>query len=349
MLLVVVTIIVSPYLLTIFQKTTSARFYQIGMLTDPGPVMQINEGRFFCSGSLPPPICSLISNKLITYSQIFVERFSKIFSLKFLFISGEDDIIQYGVDNFGQFSILLIPYYIFGLFSFFIKDSKKNKLILLFVLICLFAASLPAVIAGSPQKVRLSPLVPFVTMVIIFGFEYLKNIIKNANYKRAYITFSFLAVFIYGIFFTTHFLTIDIRKHENLYGTYIKRLMSFIDSQKDARIYIKSFFSEPLMYYAFHTKLNPKIYQTKTEYAAPDKIGYTHARKINNIISEENIDINKIIELEKNNKRKIIYITNEKLRDNEEDKAVLYIGKTENDVLGLVYAYDLRLLVGEDR
>ncbi|PIV10724.1 hypothetical protein COS50_03945 [Candidatus Roizmanbacteria bacterium CG03_land_8_20_14_0_80_35_26] len=188
-------ITIFPLFLTVFSKSTNARFYQIGLLADKGPVMEIIESRTFCREDLPKLLCYLNSNKATVLGRILFDRYLKTFSLDYLFVGGERSSGSYGVENFGLFSFFTIPLYLLGFIALF--SHKKNKFIdtlkpLIFA--GLLFGAMPSSIAGLPQKVRLSPLFPFVLILIVWGFELLREKFRG-NTKTFYIFLSYFLVF----------------------------------------------------------------------------------------------------------------------------------------------------------
>ena len=90
------------------------------------------------------------------------------------FITGEKDFKYMNVDDYGLFYSALIPLYLLGLLSFGYRllNHKQTKLDLI-LLAGLIVAPLPAVLVGDPQKVRLTPLFPFIIFILVSGLQYL--------------------------------------------------------------------------------------------------------------------------------------------------------------------------------
>jgi len=83
--------------------------------------------------------------------------------------------------------------------------------------------------------------------------------------------------------------------------------------------------------------------QKDVKFSEPDGIGWIHAVRLDNIhLIGGGSDYIKIICEERQKPGRAILITNEKLIEDVKNNSILYIGKTENDAMSLVYAYDMK-------
>src|SRR6185369_8887222 len=67
-----------------------ARFKQIGILSDIGTALVVNEDRSFCGRTLPLFLCSVIYNKPVVIMQTLANRYIHIFGPQYLATTGED-------------------------------------------------------------------------------------------------------------------------------------------------------------------------------------------------------------------------------------------------------------------
>lgn len=330
-------ITVSPLILKTFSEQATARFNQAGRSTSMGLVLDINEKRAFCSQKLPKLLCYMNSNKPLSYVKTYLIRYINLFSPDYLFLTGDKNNKYLNVDNFGLFSILLLPFYFIGLIYLFSciiarKITKKE----LFIILGLIITPLPSLLVGDPQKVRLSALFPFCLILIMFGFSQIDSFIKKVVIKKIYYCGIVIFFVIFTLSFVINFFSIHVHKYEISYGTYIPKLMKYLGQQdKQTSIYIRSI-PEGIMYYAYVNKINPLIYQKVVIRNKPDEIGFSHPTDLENIHITEK-DIYRIYCEAKKNNIKTLYVEAEnRLEISDKSKTII---RSENgvDTLGIVY------------
>ncbi|PIY72060.1 hypothetical protein COY87_02940 [Candidatus Roizmanbacteria bacterium CG_4_10_14_0_8_um_filter_33_9] len=335
-------IAVSPFFLTLFSQTGTVRLRQTGFITNMGMVMDINENRAFCSTRVPKIICDLNSNKLISYIRIYLNRYVTALSPNYFFLNGDTEFIYLNVNNYGLFYAVLIPFYLAGLLSLGIRlITHKTTKIDLFLLAGLIFSPLPSVLAGDPQKIRLFPLFPFIILVLVYGVHFLYDLIKSKLYQKIYYGLIIVGIVVFTLFFMVNLLAVHINKHEIAYGTYIPKLMLYLNRQdKNTEIYIRSI-TEAIIYYSFINKTDPAIYQKKVIRTKPDNIGFAWPISLENI-NIANEDIYKTYCRVIENKENALYVTNEDFRS-ALGKAQKIIW-SENNVDTLAFVYDLNSL-----
>lgn len=339
-------IIVSPLILKTFSKQETARFNQAGHNTNIGLALDINEKRAFCSQKLSKLLCYANSNKLLSRTRTYLFRYLNIFSPDYLFLTGDKNNKYLNVDNFGLFSILLLPFYFIGLIYLsnrIIKHKLSKKE--LFIIMGLIITPLPSLLVGDPQKVRLSALFPFCLILIMFGFSQIDNFIKKVVIKKIYYCGIIIFFVIFTLSFIINFFSIHVHKYEIAYGTYIPKLMKYLGQQdKKTSIYIRSI-PEGIMYYAYVNKVNPLIYQKVVIRNKPDEIGFSHPTDLENIHITEK-DIYKVYCEAKRDNIKTLYVETENhLEISDKNKKII---KSENGVDTLGIVYNINEIIFED-
>lgn len=342
MLLASFCIIIAPLFSTMLSSAGTARFNQVGFLADEGFVMEINENRALCTQHIPKVLCYAIFNKPITFMQTIFNRFISTFSLDYLFTYGEREFRYLSIGHFALLPFFVIPFYLFGYLLFF--DAKHFRIPCLagFIAGGVLSASLPVVLVGEPQRVRLSPLYPFIAIIIVYGFAFLDRFIKKVRRKDLFFFVSMVCLTVFGYVFMLQYLDVHVKKNEAMYGAYIKDLMVFVQKQPlGTYVYIKPFFSEPLMYYAYYTNLNPQMYQKEIVLEKPKKNGFQSAIRFRNIFVTDHSPLYIACKSKLTN-QKALYITNEQLASTENTS---YIGKTSDGVYTMVFAYESSVLL----
>lgn len=339
-------ITISPILSTIFTKSGTARFNQIGIAADQGLPMEINENRAICTQHLPKIICYAYANKAVVYARTILYRYINLFSLPNLFTTGETQLEYLSVEHFGWLPLVLIPFYIIGLLFIFLKNNAStNSFTKSFIIFGLLIAVLPCALAGESQKVRASALFPFLLPLIMYGFAVFNTLVKRKFKIFTYIASSALLVLLTTVFMI-QYLTIHVNKFEIAYGTYIEGLMKFMNSKESTQqIYIQPFLSETLMYYAYYNKLDPTIYQKEIKVDNPLPNGFQHAIGLRNIKvtsqSEEYLACKS-----KSEGKDVIIISNNLIANPDLASSIsVYKAQTANKVFTLAYAYDSNKLL----
>lgn len=328
-------IIILPLCKTLASNQNTARLSQVSVNSNIGTVLEINENRTFCTQYLPKTICYINANKLISYSRNFLYRYLNLFSVDYLFLNG-DKISKYiNVDYFGLLPLILLPFYFLGLIFLFNKTvNKKFSKFELFLLFGLIITPLPALIVSDPQKIRLSSLFPFLIILISYGA-------KSLN-KQLQLLLNFLLV-VSGLFFIVNLLFIHVQKYEIAYLTYVPKLMKYLGEQdKTTNIYIKSITEAPIMY-AYENRIDPVIFQRLAIRKEPDSIGFVHIKDLGNLHITD-FSIEEIYCQNKDNRSKILYITNEDFIKTNRISKVNKIIRSENQVDILAFIYDVSYL-----
>lgn len=334
-------ITISPLILSAFSNQGKARFNQVTMNSNLGMVMEINESRTFCTQHLPKIICYANANKILSYTRNLLYRYIDTFSPDYLFLTGDKNSKNLNVDNFGLFPIILLPFYFIGVIylwnRFIAQKLTKNEL---FVIIGLIITSLPALLVGESQKVRLSGLLPFLIILITFGILQLKNYLKKIS-NTTYYSIITISLLIFCLSFMINLLTIHINKYEIAYGTYIPKLMRYLNQQnKNTSIYIRSI-TESIILYAYVNKVDPLFFQKSVIRQKPDAIGFVHATDLENLhVTERSIE--EIYCQLKDKHTQVLYITNEDFVKTGKMIKTKKIIWSENGVDTLAFVYDVK-------
>lgn len=331
-LLITFFIVISPFLLPANQESNTARLKQIGIFSDQGIAMSVDEQRTFCSFTAPRIICDVLWNKISVTSTIVMSRYVSVFSPEFLALSGEKDSLYLKVEGYGQFMVILYPLFILGLFVLVtgkytsqIKLKKEHRFL---ILLGLLVAPIPSILAGDPQKVRLAVSLPFFVLTMAVGSMVILDVIKSLvtllasetifeKYKKIIVGLVTATASFVLVFSTTSFLSdfyfIHTAKHDEEYGSYIRDLLPLLKPYQESHaIVIKPFFSDPIMYYAFYTQYPPAMYQQKVGLGKLESSGFQHAVSLGTITTSEapllGISCEAVI-----NNRPTVVATNEKV------------------------------------
>lgn len=332
--------------LPLFHPSVSAsnttRLKQVGLFADEGVIRMIDEQRTFCAMKWPLPACSIVWNKGTFAVQTLAERYLHTYSPQFLVTYGESVERFLTVKGFGQFSIVLYPLFLVGVSEllFFRKKGGDARIL---ILAGLLLAPIPSIIAGEPQKVRISALMPFILLAMVYGMyrvrEWLKKVELPKVPNRLVVSGAALVFFVAWaltstLYFLDYFL-VHTAKNDYMYQSYVRYIFPEIAHKyPDHTILVKPFFSDPTMFYAFYTNMDPAAYQKQAVLGKLEDSGFQHTVEIDKVKVWEQGLISASCQALLTN-TPTIYVTN------EEDEGIIPIQAiSENGAMVYAHAFD---------
>lgn len=289
-IIIIFVLTISPLLLPNNIDTNTTRFKQVGILSDPGLALEVNENRTFCSEHLPDVICYAAFNKPLIAIKKLSSRYFYTVGFDFLFLEGEVGVPMMAAKGFAQFFLTLIPFYILGISVLINKKSNLSTSLKLILIVGLLLSPIPAVLVGDVQKVRVSVLFPFVLMLIAMGTEEALKIIKSALNNFAvgvFIVLLLVSLSVESFMYYSYWFGVHTSKNSQVYQSYMPEMTDFITSHPDAKINIIPFFSDPLMFFAYYSKFNPSTYQKEVVLGELEDSGFQHAVKLGRLSAYE--------------------------------------------------------------
>ena len=338
--LVIFISLVAPLFHPQLAASSAARFNQVGILTDKGLVMAINQNRTFCDDKLPKLLCYGLWNKPLFISKTLIKRFVTTYSPQFLFTTGDNQLRYQSVENFGQFYLILLPLLFLGMVGalFKVDDKKTGNKTRIFILLGLLIAPIPSILSGEPQMVRLSPLLPFLILTMVMGLQVIWQFLPRANWKKIVGGGLSVIIIFSSLPFLVNFYTIHTVKYDEVYQSYLPELFEVLDSYpKQVSIYVKPFFSDPIMAYAYYRHISPDHYQNNVNLGEEEGSGFQHAVGLDNFKVSEEPMLNIGCRAVKEN-QEAYYVTNEEFK--RPPVPYLYRAASENGAMYYAYIYD---------
>jgi 4-amino-4-deoxy-L-arabinose transferase-like glycosyltransferase len=324
-------VICAPFFPTFLSTAGTARLNQISIFSNAGIPMEIIQDRTYCTESLPKLLCYTLYQKPFIYLREVANVLANTFSLSYLFLKG-GDIRYVSVENFGLFIVFLLPFYIAGLIHLFRKIIAKKRTYILLACAGLIAA-FPSVLVGELFSVRLTPLYPFLLLLLVAGIKELK---KYKYLTAAIKTISALLI-AFSCIYMVQLLTIHTKKFEDTYQTFIPDTMNYLarlDSHTD--IYVENYFSEPAIYYAYYKKIDPKVYQKKIKLGPMQSNGFQHVVKLGNF-NVTNHSPTQLACLHKDDQNAVILSQNKVETNTDAKPLYMYIGNTGLPSYAFIY------------
>lgn len=324
-------------------KSNTARLDQVGIMSDPGVVMTINESRTFCVESLPTLSCYAVWNKPSLVLELLHNRYISSLSPDYLFLMGEPAGGMFSARGFAVLYSILLPFYLLGFAGYiFVREpNRKRSVLKLLFLAGLLLSPIPTVIAGDAQRVRISVLFPFILMTILFGVSIVLNALPKRWHKLSLLLVISAILIISFARYLTEWFGVHTAKYDLRYQSYVPELMAFVHdavTNSNARVLIKPFFSDPLMFYAYYTKMAPAQYQSLAQLGELEASGFQHTTALGNLRADSKSPEWAVCAFPATGDP-IYFVTDETL-----DLPLLYTGYSTNNVHAYVHVYDISSL-----
>jgi 4-amino-4-deoxy-L-arabinose transferase-like glycosyltransferase len=266
-----------PLAVQMLSKEGQSRFTGVSIFSDTGPLWQALEMRRAHPDGL---YVKLIHNQYLSYGLRFVKNYLSHFSLRFLFVSG-DEIARSKVPGMGQTYLLLAPFYFLGLLNLLKLDSKAKAFILYWFLIAPVAAALTF---QAPHALRAQNMVVPLTIICALGLvSYLELITKIKIKFIIPIIISLTSLL--GVFYVSRYL-------HQYYVHYPKELpyawqygfdqiADYTKANYDLydKIIISDRYDQPYILMAFFLKYPPQTLQKELVMTPRDKFGFSTVRQ----------------------------------------------------------------------
>lgn len=314
----------------------NTRLKQVGIFNDVGITLKVNENRTFCDMQFPRTVCDLAFNKGTLVARELIDRYFTVFSPQFLATKGEADIVFLTVKGFGQIYPILYPLFLLGLVGIFYRKKKMPRYLVVLLLAGLLVSPLPTIMAGDAQKVRISTLLPFIFLTIGVGVAYLDELLQKKYLQLGAFVVLLLGTVGFSFLYFVEYFTVHTVQNEHHYQSYLPEMYAFISTLDESTLVtIKPFYSDPLMFYAFYTKMSPSEYQKKAVLGKLEDSGFQHTVELGNIRALDRSLEHVGCEGHTQGVQSVL-VTNEDISG----AVVLYRGLSTNKVDTYVFVYD---------
>jgi len=213
-------------------------------------------------------IGELLDNRRIVYAHTLFDGYISHFSLKWLFLTGDNDR-HHAPDN-GLLYLWELPFMLWGLVRIWQKGGNVRNVLFSWILIAPVAAS-PT--GGTPHAIRTLVFLPafqiFTACGLIQVMLYISQALKKVGLRRI-ITGSAICIYAIGIVGTTVFYFHMYYAHMNReysqhwqYG--YKEAVAFARERysRYEKIVVSTALEQPHMFFLFYTKYDPARYQAE--------------------------------------------------------------------------------------
>lgn len=256
-----VTLPVSKYFI---EQSITGRFSKVSVFSETSFSYQAKEERGFCWNTMPKFLCKLAFNKPIKIIDSILKNYVSHYSIRFLFLTGPENLKHYSLPNFGEYYIFQIPFFFIGLFLLFMNKSPAKKILIPWLIFFPVASSLTA----TAHPVRAVVGIPVFELIISYGFVSFFESIKSKMIKYAVLlgTIAFALLNLNEYFFLYYKKYSKENSQAFQYG--YKEVFRFLKNEgekNNKKIVITKKLGEPQIFYLFYNKIDPYWYQTSSE------------------------------------------------------------------------------------
>lgn len=262
--LVIFLLLTLPVSKFFIEQSVTGRFSKIAVFRDIGYANQVNEERGYCWNIMPKFLCTASFNKPIKIIDSIAKNYLSHYSIRFLFLTGPENLKHYSLPNFGEYYIFQIPFFFIGLFLLFINKSPAKKIIIPWLIFFPIASSL----TETAHPVRAAVGIPIFELIISYGlvsfFGNTKSKIIKYTILLGTLVFALLNL---NEYFFQYYKRYSIENSQAFQYGY-KEVFKFLKGEgekNNKKIVITKKLGEPQIFYLFYNQINPQWYQTSDE------------------------------------------------------------------------------------
>jgi 4-amino-4-deoxy-L-arabinose transferase-like glycosyltransferase len=264
-------VFVLPLLAGLLRGNLLSRAAGVGLLSDSGPLMKVNEQRGE-HGNYGGLIARLIHNKAVNYGLAFASNWGEHFSGDFLFISG-DEIQRNKVPETGEMYLLDIVWLFVGLGAVARGYRKGWGLILWWFVVAPVAAALTF---QSPHALRADNMT--IPLAIISSFGMVVFLRWAARFRFG--TLLYLAVgigLVWGFVRYERMYWLHMAKEYPFSSQYgLKELVGYLKDQGEySNVIVTNRYDQPYILFLFYLKYPPEEFQAEHVLTERDRFGFS--------------------------------------------------------------------------
>ncbi|CAN5303261.1 hypothetical protein BH10PAT1_BH10PAT1_1590 [soil metagenome] len=232
-------------------RLTSSGIFDLGFANDRYLAQQVGEPNF---------ISKIFYNKPIYISKQFFTNYFSYFSPQFLFTNGPAEGTYGMVPGVGVLYFVEIIFLIGFIWKLIKNNSKEINLFLFWILI----SPIPAALTKGPGYAanRAAFMMPAIEIILAIGGIFIYESLKK-EWKKSFLVMSSILFFVNFIYVAEKYWVGETVNQSSamIYG--MDQVVKNIND-KNQNIIISKSISEPQIYIAFYTKMDPSKYQNSS-------------------------------------------------------------------------------------
>lgn len=249
---------VLPLLPVIFDKTSLTRLQGTSALADKTGLLMRSVTKLEDDAASGNRWGVAFDNRRIVYAQKIIEGYVSHYSLRWLFLLGDNDR-HHAPDN-GLLYLWELPFILWGIFALWRKGGKPAQLLFAWFLIAPIAAS-PT--SETPHAIRTLVFLPTFQIFTAVGVLELVARAKKQKIISLFFVFCYMLFIICNIVYYFHMYFGHLNSEYSKFWQYgYKQAVQYAESHKEkyARIVVSTKLEQPHMFFLFYTKYDPVLY-----------------------------------------------------------------------------------------
>lgn len=210
----------------------------------------------------------LFDNRRIVYAKTLIDGYISHFSLKWLFLTGDNDR-HHAPDN-GLMYLWELPFLLLGISLIWRRRDRVRGLVFGWLLIAPLAAS-PT--SGTPHAIRTLAVLPVLQIATAYGLLGAWSAVAGMVSKGRYVRFAAVSavagsalfmVFITAFYFHMYYSQMN-REFSQFWQYGYKQAVEYaeVNKHKYEKIVVSTVLEQPHMFFLFYTKYDPVRYQAE--------------------------------------------------------------------------------------
>ncbi len=257
---------VAPLIPVVLDKTSVTRLKGTSTLSDTTGLLMRSVKKLEDDIHSGDRLGALLENRRIVYAKTLIDGYISHFSLRWLFLTGDNDR-HHAPDN-GLLYFFELPFLLFGFFVLWKKGGKLAALITSWILLAPLAAS-PT--SETPHAIRTLVVLPVLQLCIAMGvYESYRHgaslIRKSRGIVRSILISGSLAVVLAvaaNIIFYFHMYYVHLNREFSPFWQYgYEQAVRYAEANKHKyeKIVVSTKLEQPHMFFLFYTKYDPATY-----------------------------------------------------------------------------------------
>lgn len=212
----------------------------------------------------------LFNNKFTAHFTVWLRNYFTAFSPQFLFFSGDPNY-RHSINTHGELLWIVLPLLLSGLYFIFKNfNQKRNKFLFAWLVLSPLSSSITQ--DGGAHAIRLSLMIPVLTIISALGIYQLFSVVKD-KYKNSFLSVVILVLVLnfsgYWYEYSTHYRYQSARHWHYGYQQIMTDLKPYLD---DANfVYINNTYEPSLLRFTFFTGFEPTKFQEMFINDVPDQ------------------------------------------------------------------------------
>ena len=252
-------LVVAPLVPVLFDKTTLTRLQGTSAFADQTLLLSRSVGKLSEDRAAGNPFGTVFDNRRIVYAQKFIDNYLTHFSVRWLFLTGDND--RHHAPDSGLLHLWELPFILWGMYAVFRSRGRFAAFLFGWILIAPIPASPTTEVPHAIRTLVFLPTFQIFAAIGISRFVVWIRMRKSVGYR-----FLAAGIFLVAVFFTVRYLNLYF-VHLNLefsrfwqYG--YKQAVAFAkeNEHKYKKIVVSTKLEQPHMFFLFYLQYDPFAY-----------------------------------------------------------------------------------------